>query len=160
MGSEKTSPVKDLFRQGVVAVITAAKGSAEVGQLLLFERKDHPDSWQFPQGGIEGKESPEQALLRELKEEIGTNQVQILIKAPKTTFYRWRKKESRFVGQEHHWFLCQFDSGIEPLLHKADHSFLSYKWVWPDEVVSQTVEWKRSSISLGLQYLNLVGSEL
>ena len=159
MGSEKTSKIKDLFRQGIVAVIAAALGSAEEGQILLFERKDHPGSWQFPQGGIEGQETPEQALLRELMEEIGTNQVQVLMKAPDTTFYRWRKKESRFVGQEHHWFLCQFEAGAEPLLHKADHSFQSYKWLWPDEVVPQTVEWKRHSISMGLQYLKLVGSD-
>ena len=156
MGSEKTSQVKELFRQGVVAVIKGASGSTHESSLLLFERKDHPDSWQFPQGGIERTESPEEALYRELLEEIGTNNVKILTKAPKTTFYRWRKKESRYVGQEHHWFLCQLESGAEPLLHQADHSFRSYKWVSPDDVIPQTVEWKRQSISMGLQYLNLI----
>ncbi len=160
MGSEKTPKIKDLFRQGVVAVIQGAAKSPEEGKILLFERKDHPGSWQFPQGGIEGKETPEEALIRELMEEIGTCEVQVLSKAAKTTFYRWRKKESRFVGQEHHWFLCQFEVGVLPLLEKADHSFQSYKWVWPQEVVPQTVEWKRQSIFLGLQYLELVSSDL
>ena len=156
MGSKKEPEIKDRFRQGVVAVIAGAKGTAEEAKVLLFERKDHPNSWQFPQGGIEGQETPEQALLRELMEEIGTHQVQILLKAPQTTFYRWRKKESRFVGQEHHWFLCQFIDGATPLLEKADHSFLSYKWVSPEDVLHQTVEWKRQSICLGLQYLKLI----
>ncbi len=138
-------------------MIAGTIGSAQEGCVLLFERKDHPGSWQFPQGGIEGSETPEQALFRELLEEIGTDKVQVLAKAANTTSYRWRKKESRFVGQEHHWFLCQLDSGIEPQLEKADHSFLSYKWAAPDAVILQTVEWKRQSISLGLQYLNLIG---
>ncbi len=158
MGSKKTSQVIELFRQGIVAVIAGAKNTEFEGQILIFERKDHPGSWQFPQGGIEGKESPEEALFRELMEEIGTNQVQILVKSPKTTLYRWRKKESRFVGQEHHWFLCQFKPGIKPLLENADHSFMNYKWESPEKVIAQTVEWKRLSISLGLQYLKLIDS--
>ena len=155
MGSEKKSEV-DLFRQGVVAVIVGREGSDQEGQLLLFERKDHPGSWQFPQGGIEAQETAEEALLRELAEEIGTNQVTILKKSLKNTFYRWRKKESRFVGQEHQWFLCQFQKGAEPQLQKGDHSFKSYEWVLPADVIPHTVEWKRASITMGLQYLGLI----
>lgn len=158
MGSEKTPPIKDQFRQGVVAVVIGPKGSTHEGHVLLFERKDHPGSWQFPQGGIEGPETAEEALFRELMEEIGNNKVKILSKAHKNTFYRWRKKESRFVGQEHQWFLCQFEADAEPQLQKGDHSFKGYEWVLPEDVVSRTVEWKRASITMGLQYLGLIKS--
>jgi putative (di)nucleoside polyphosphate hydrolase len=141
----------DLFRQGVVAVIRQFDG-----QVLIFERRDHPGSWQFPQGGIEGTETPEQALFRELKEEIGTDQIRILKKSAKTTSYRWKKKESRYVGQEHHWFLCEFINKASPDLSGADHSFRSFKWIEASQVLPHTVDWKQDSIRMGLQFLDLI----
>jgi putative (di)nucleoside polyphosphate hydrolase len=38
---------------------------------LLWARRAGQDSWQFPQGGIQAGESPRQAMLRELREEVG-----------------------------------------------------------------------------------------
>ena len=38
---------------------------------LLWARRIGQDAWQFPQGGIGEGESPEQAMYRELKEEVG-----------------------------------------------------------------------------------------
>ncbi len=55
------------LRWGIIAVIID-----ESGKVLLFERSDRLDSWQFPQGGIKSGETPEQALFRELEEEVGT----------------------------------------------------------------------------------------
>ena len=43
------------------------------GQLLWARRIKSVDSWQFPQGGIKSGETPEEALYRELYEEIGLN---------------------------------------------------------------------------------------
>lgn len=40
------------------------------GQVLWAKRIGH-NAWQFPQGGIQFGETPEQALFRELREEIG-----------------------------------------------------------------------------------------
>ena len=38
---------------------------------VLWARRYGEDSWQFPQGGIDNKETPEIAMFRELEEEIG-----------------------------------------------------------------------------------------
>src|SRR5258708_37732348 len=40
------------------------------GRILVGERSDRAGCWQFPQGGIKNSETPEQALQRELQEEI------------------------------------------------------------------------------------------
>ena len=49
------------------------------GLVLVCQRKDQSgDTWQMPQGGIDNGESPRAAALRELEEEIGTADVEII----------------------------------------------------------------------------------
>ena len=45
----------------------------DTGQ-VLWARRAGENSWQFPQGGIKPEESPEEALYRELREEVGLSQ--------------------------------------------------------------------------------------
>ncbi|MDP6638944.1 MAG: NUDIX domain-containing protein, partial [SAR324 cluster bacterium] len=47
-------------------------------KVLVAERLDYPGNWQMPQGGIDSGETPAQAAMRELKEEIGTNHAEIM----------------------------------------------------------------------------------
>jgi len=54
------------FRAGTGAVLTDQQG-----RVLVFERRDVPGAWQFPQGGIEDKEDPIDTVLREIREETG-----------------------------------------------------------------------------------------
>ena len=52
-------------------------------EILVGKRLDHPSGfWQMPQGGINNNENPEEAVWREMMEEIGTNNA-ILIKISK-----------------------------------------------------------------------------
>ena len=63
----------------VAAVITDARG-----RILLARRTDGRDLaglWEFPGGKCEPGESPEQALVRELQEELGIN-VQVAAALP------------------------------------------------------------------------------
>ena len=48
----------------------------EEGKLLWCKRKSG-DGWQFPQGGIDDGESPEEAIVRETYEEVGLKRNQI-----------------------------------------------------------------------------------
>jgi putative (di)nucleoside polyphosphate hydrolase len=49
------------------------------GLVFVGRRIDQTmEGWQMPQGGIDAGETPEEAALRELKEEIGTNNARIL----------------------------------------------------------------------------------
>ena len=49
-------------------------------KILVGRRIDHPSGyWQMPQGGIDNKENPEEAVWREMMEEIGTNNAELIM---------------------------------------------------------------------------------
>ena len=141
------------YRQGVVAVIQNDRG-----EILLFERADSL-GWQFPQGGVKQGESPEQALMRELEEETGTEKFKILRKGGGTTFYDWPRltRQTRFVGAEHTWFLCKFIGAGAPNLANTDGTFSQFRWERPEAALAAIVEFKRLPFRKGLQMLGLVG---
>src|SRR3990167_11423886 len=86
----------------------------EFGQVLWAKRIGH-NAWQFPQGGIQHGETPEQAMYRELREEVGLmpEHVQILGRTRDWMRYEvpqsWSKRESRggYRGQKQIWFLLR-----------------------------------------------------
>jgi putative (di)nucleoside polyphosphate hydrolase len=139
------------FRQGIIAVIRNGQG-----EILLCERSDHRGSWQFPQGGIEAGETPEDAFFRELREEIGNDRCRILLVAEKTTTYRWPRSNDDRVGQEHTWFLAEFAAGEKPDLARGDGCFMSWKWEAPGNALALMVEWKRPAFQQGLENLGLL----
>ena len=88
---------------------------------VFWARRIGQDAWQFPQGGIKEQETPEQALFRELREEVGllAEHVRILgstqgwlrYKLPK---WLMRKNEQPLcVGQKQIWYLLQLDCSEE-----------------------------------------------
>jgi putative (di)nucleoside polyphosphate hydrolase len=140
------------YRTGVMAVIIN-----EQKEVLVGQRSDHPEIWQFPQGGLEVDETLEQAFFREVKEELGNNQCEILKKADSTTNYKWpRGGRDQVVGQEHHWFLARYINGASPSLAESDHCFITWKWVTPEEALTLNYEWKRPALQKGLQALGVI----
>ncbi len=71
----------DEYRPNVAAIILSAEYPSQK-LFLLAKRKGVRRGWQFPQGGIDKGETPKQALFRELKEEIGTREVEIIAEYP------------------------------------------------------------------------------
>lgn len=140
------------FRKGIVAVIRNGEG-----KVLIGERSDYPGTWQFPQGGIEPGETPKDAFYRELREEIGNDGCRILLQAEKTTTYRWSEpgREGK-VGQEHFWFLAEFEPGNEPNLSKSDGCFSTWKWEEPGAVIPLLFDIKREPFREGLRMLGLL----
>ena len=62
------------YRRGVGALLFRTDGL-----VFVARRIDTPgDAWQLPQGGIDDAEKPRRAVLRELKEEIGTDRAEII----------------------------------------------------------------------------------
>ena len=132
----------------------------EQGQVLWAKRVGQ-DAWQFPQGGIKKKESPEQALFRELDEEIGLapEHVQIVgttrgwlrYKLPR----RFRKSNSSFVGQKQKWFLLKMQTSDEKV--KFDHSdspeFDHWRWVSYWYPLGQVVSFKQDVYRRALKEL-------
>ena len=85
-------------------------------EILVGRRLDHPSGyWQMPQGGIDQNENPQEAVWREMMEEIGTNKADIFkistqwinYEIPQETLDKlpWGKK---WIGQTQKWFIFKF----------------------------------------------------
>ena len=131
------------YRSCVVGVFINADGF-----VLVAKRKDTA-CWQFPQGGVEAEESEENALYREMLEEIGCNQFSIIQKLEHHLFYDFpigldRPIAKEFKGQEQRWFLCKFHDSYGPKIENAiDDEFEETKWILPEEAFNYVVEWKK-----------------
>jgi len=121
------------------------------GLAFVARRLDTPDAWQFPQGGIDEGETPEQAVLREMEEEIGTNQAEILTQAATWIAYDLppdladRAWKGKYRGQTQLWFCARFtgeDSAIN--LATAHPEFDAWRWVPLAEVPDLIVAFKRA----------------
>ena len=85
-------------------------------EILVGRRLDHPSGyWQMPQGGIDKNEIPEEAVWREMMEEIGTNNAKLIHQSSQWLNYEipedtlktlpWGNK---YIGQTQKWFVFQF----------------------------------------------------
>lgn len=102
----------------VVAIITRTKND-ESEYLLVKSKNDFGDytGFYYPPGGhIEGDENPAQALVREIKEELGLN-----IKPTEELDVTLGDVKN----QETHWWLCQLLGG-ELSIQKEELSDASY----------------------------------
>lgn len=120
---------------------------------LFWARRIGQQAWQFPQGGIRRHETPEQALFRELAEEIGLaqNDVELIGATRQWLRYRLPQKLIRYhrepvcIGQKQRWFLLRLlvpDSKVS--LDASDApEFDRWRWVTPAEPVREVVPFKR-----------------
>jgi putative (di)nucleoside polyphosphate hydrolase len=76
------------YRQGVIGIIQNKAGHFLVVQMQSYGE----DQWRFPGGGIDKGETPEAALLRELMEELGSNEFEIVKKSNHIIQYEWPEK--------------------------------------------------------------------
>ena len=122
------------YRPNVAGILQRS----EDGCILVCERLSPPGAWQFPQGGIDEGESPEEALEREMEEEIGLTAGDYEVLEQRGG-YRYRfpgavLKWGKYGGQEQVYFLCRLkadDSAIRLDRHKPE--FSAVQWIRPDE---------------------------
>ena len=102
------------YRKGVGAVIFNNFGLVWLGRRISYPTKKITDNWQMPQGGIDENETPELAILREVKEETGTEMVELIDKAKGWIDYDLPENlvgvawNGRFRGQRQQWFALRF----------------------------------------------------
>ena len=122
------------------------------GQVFVAQRLDQKENaWQMPQGGMEKTETPSEAAIRELEEEIGTADVKIL--AESKDWHRYdlpsyladKIWDGRFRGQTQKWLAMEFlgeDSAIKPSdVDKPE--FSEWRWVELEVIPSLAVSFKK-----------------
>ncbi len=133
----------------------------EIGHVLVGRRKEEA-MWQFPQGGVEIGETEEEALYREMKEELGCSEFLIIQKLDNLVSYDFpvglnRPIAKKYKGQEQRWFLCQFRDSFGPQLDCAlDDEFVETRWVTPEEAVRDVVDWKKNVYQNALHQFKLL----
>ena len=130
---------------------------------LFWARRIGEDAWQFPQGGIQQYETPEQALFRELNEEIGLrpNDVEIVgctrdwlrYQIPKRLLRRHNKPIC--IGQKQIWYLLRLIGEENRVYFNRTESpeFDQWRWVNYGLPAKEVVPFKRKVYQLALDEL-------
>ena len=129
----KTSLDKDGFRPNVAIVL-----SDGFGKVFLAKRIGQ-QAWQFPQGGVDPNESVEEALYRELYEEIGLRPEDVKVIQTTRRWLRYkippqfRRKtgEQVCVGQKQKWFFLRLESCVSKIRFDvtSEPEFDDWNWV-------------------------------
>ena len=144
--------------------IVLLNGSNEV----FWGKRVGQHSWQFPQGGIQHGESPEEAMYRELHEEVGLLPEHVQIIGRTRDWLRYdvpeeflrrqtanRMQRASYRGQKQIWFLLRLtgqDSDIQ--LRATEHpEFDAWRWhpYWIE--LNTVVDFKREVYELALSEL-------
>ena len=146
------------FRPNVGIVI-----ANDSGQLLWARRIGGRDAWQFPQGGINPGEQPEQALYRELEEEVGLSATAVEVIACTRGWLRYRLpkrflrkgEEPLCIGQKQKWYLLKLlaDDTAISLADNAKPEFDHWQWVSYWYPLNQVVYFKREVYRRALKEL-------
>jgi putative (di)nucleoside polyphosphate hydrolase len=147
----------DGFRPNVGIIIFNDDGQ------LLWTKRLGQDAWQFPQGGVQRHESPEEALLRELNEEVGLDPEDVEIIACTDRWLRYRLPRHLIrqnshpvcIGQKQKWFLLRLLSDTEKIRFDMSDKpeFDHWRWVSYWYPVNQVVSFKRKVYRKALEEL-------
>lgn len=135
------------FRSNVGIILANAQGE------LLWARRCGQNAWQFPQGGIKPSETPEDALFRELKEEVGLDAEQVEVLGVTSGWLRYRLPKRLVrrhnypvcIGQKQKWFLLKMlcDDSQVSFTCSATPEFDRWRWVNYWHPVIEVVDFKR-----------------
>jgi putative (di)nucleoside polyphosphate hydrolase len=149
---------KDGYRPNVGIILVNQRNEVFWGKRI----REH--SWQFPQGGIDRGETPEQAMYRELHEEVGLRPEHVRIIGRTRDWLRyevpqnWVRREWRghYRGQKQIWFLLRLigkDSDV--CLRATEHPEFD-AWRWNDYWIplDAVIEFKRGVYQQALTELS------
>ncbi|MGA1207177.1 MAG: RNA pyrophosphohydrolase [Gammaproteobacteria bacterium] len=138
---------QDGYRLNVGIILAHPTGT------VLWARRRGENAWQFPQGGVRSGENPDDALFRELYEELGVESNQVAILAHTAGWLRYQLPKSLIrqrgkhtcIGQKQRWYLLALtDLMMTPKFDVADHpEFDAHQWVSYWYPLSQVIPFKR-----------------
>jgi putative (di)nucleoside polyphosphate hydrolase len=151
------------YRQGVGLMLFNPRG-------LVFTAKridTETEAWQMPQGGIDEGETPRQAAFREMKEEIGTDQAEILGESADWLRYDLPKDvvgkvwKGRYRGQAQKWFALRFTGRDCDIDIRTEHpEFCDWRWSRLDELLGLIVPFKRDLYRAVIAEFTPIASDL
>lgn len=151
--------MNELYRENVAIIVSNSEG-----KVLLCARADTPElEWQFPQGGIDKGETALEAAYRELSEETGITEVELIKEMPDGIKYnfpdavkiKFRKNGNLNVGQNQHYILFQLkndNAKIDFLTHLEEVEFKAYRWADIDEAPKEIVYFKKEAYQKAVDY--------
>ena len=148
---------RDGYRPNVGIILCNANNQVFWGKRI----REH--SWQFPQGGIKQGESPEEAMYRELMEEVGLRPEHVKILGRTRDWLRydvpnnWIKREWRgsYKGQKQIWFLLRMvGRDCDVSLRASTHpEFDAWRWSEYWVPMDNVIEFKREVYRMALNEL-------
>jgi len=134
------------LRLGVGAIVLNKKNKVFVGK-----RKDNPvDKWQMPQGGVNAGEELIDAMKRELEEETGIKNIEILKEIDGWSQYELPKYllgkiwKGKYRGQKQKWFVVRFlGNDNEINLEVSKPEFIEWRWLDIESLPGVIVEFKK-----------------
>ena len=145
------------FRANVGIIVCDAR------DLVLVGGRVGQDAWQFPQGGIRVDESPEEAMYRELREEVGLTPADVAVLGSTDGWLRYRLPEQFVrrrrrpvcIGQKQRWFLLRMRGGEDRLRFDvtAKPEFDAWRWVDYWSPVREVIYFKRRVYARALDEL-------
>ena len=147
----------DGYRANVGIILTDGKG------LVLLGGRVGQGGWQFPQGGIRTDESPEQAMYRELGEEIGLQADDVEVMGETREWLRYRlparyiRKNSHpvCIGQKQRWYMLLLTVTDQRLRLDTTSTPEFDRWQWVDywRPVKEVIYFKRHVYAQALMEL-------
>lgn len=148
---------RDGFRANVGIIVANSTGR------VLWARRYGHDAWQFPQGGMAEGETPEQAMYRELNEEVGLDPQHVRVLAVTRGWLRYRlprrfvrpDQQPPCIGQKQRWFLLQLEAADEQIRldRQKPAEFDRWQWVSYWYPLNQVVSFKREVYRKALREL-------
>ncbi len=143
------------YRKCVGIFLLNDAGKVWVGRRVSkWDGDGSQNMWQMPQGGIDEGETPLEAALRELEEEIGTNEAQVLEEHSQWLKYNLPRDVlgtalgGKYQGQIQKWFAMRFlgEEGQIDISGKNGHEveFDAWRWCDVDELTGLVVPFKRA----------------
>ena len=148
------------YRPNVAAVILSSD-YPESCRIFIAERSDIEGAWQFPQGGVDEDESVRDALMRELVEEIGTDEVEVIAEYPEWISYDFpetvAEKMYPYDGQKQRYFLVRLKPSAVIRLDTEVPEFSRYRFVDVGELMEVVSHFKRPIYKKVITYFQKSG---